>query len=300
MTDNIFDIISNIVPEENIKTKELLKKHTTFRIGGYASFFVSPENETETAALIKSLNENDIKYYVLGNGSNVLVSDEGFDGVIIYIGEKLSKITIKENIIVAEAGALLSRVAREAYKSSLTGMEFAAGIPGSIGGAVVMNAGAYGGEMKDIIVSAKVCDKNGNIIVLSKEELDLSYRHSIIDEKKYVVLSCSMLLEKGNADAIKAQMDELGRKRREKQPLEYPSAGSTFKRPEGYFAGKLIEDAGLKGYTVGGARVSEKHSGFVINEGEATAEDVKKLISEVSDEVYRQFKVRLEPEVKIL
>lgn len=300
MSDNILDIISNIVPKENIKTKEELKKHTTFRIGGYADFFVSPGSEEEAALLIKTLNENSIKYYVLGNGSNVLAPDDGYKGVIIYIGEKLSKIEINNNEIDVEAGALLSKTAKEAYKSSLTGMEFAAGIPGSVGGAVVMNAGAYGGEIKDIIVSARVCDNKGNILSLTKEELDLSYRHSVIEEKAYTVLSCKFLLTKGKQEEIKEQMDELSRKRREKQPLEYPSAGSTFKRPEGYFAGKLIEDAGLKGYTVGGAQVSAKHSGFVINTGNATADDVKQLIKNVSEEVYRQFGVCIEPEVKIL
>lgn len=300
MSDNILDIISNIVPKENIKTKEELKKHTTFRIGGYADFFVSPGSEEEVALLIKTLNENNIKYYVLGNGSNVLAPDDGYKGVIIYIGEKLSKIEINNNEIDVEAGALLSKTAKEAYKSSLTGMEFAAGIPGSVGGAVVMNAGAYGGEIKDIIVSARVCDNKGNILLLTKEELDLSYRHSVIEEKAYTVLSCKFLLIKGKQEEIKEQMDELSRKRREKQPLEYPSAGSTFKRPEGYFAGKLIEDAGLKGYTVGGAQVSAKHSGFVINTGNATADDVKQLIKNVSEEVYKQFGVCIEPEVKIL
>lgn len=297
---NIPDIISNIIPKENIKTNEELKKHTTFRIGGYADFFVSPSSAGQAALLIKTLNDNNIKYYVLGNGSNVLVSDDGFDGVIIYIGEKLSKIEINENEIDVEAGAMLSKTAMEACKNSLTGMEFAAGIPGSVGGAVVMNAGAYGGEIKDIIVSAVVCDKQGNIFTLTKDELDLSYRHSIIEEKNYTVLSCKLLLEKGNQEKIKEQMDELSKKRREKQPLEYPSAGSTFKRPEGYFAGKLIEDAGFKGYTVGGAQVSEKHCGFVINTGNATANDVKQLIDHVSEEVYKQFGVIIEPEVKIL
>lgn len=220
--------------------------------------------------------------------------------MIIYIGEKLSKIEINNNEIDVEAGALLSKTAKEAYKSSLTGMEFAAGIPGSVGGAVVMNAGAYGGEIKDIIISARVCDNKGNILSLTKEELDLSYRHSVIEEKAYTVLSCKFLLTKGKQEEIKEQMDELSRRRREKQPLEYPSAGSTFKRPEGYFAGKLIEDAGLKGYTVGGAQVSAKHSGFVINTGNATADDVKQLIKNVSEEVYKQFGVCIEPEVKIL
>lgn len=300
MPEDILNIISSIVPKENIKTKELLKKHTTFRIGGYADFFVSPENNGQLSKLVKALNDNNIKYYILGNGSNILAPDEGYEGVIIYIGENMSDIEVSGTKIVAGAGALLSRTAKEALKCSLAGMEFAAGIPGSIGGAVVMNAGAYGGEMRDIIVSATVCDRNGNIFILTKDELELSYRHSIIEEKEYIVLECEINLKKGKAEDIKAVMDDFSSRRREKQPLEYPSAGSTFKRPTGYFAGKLIEDAGLKGYTVGGAKVSEKHSGFVINTGNATAEDVRSLIKYVSEEVYRQFGVVIEPEVKIL
>lgn len=300
MPEDILNIISSIVPKENIKTKELLKKHTTFRIGGYADFFVSPENNGQLSKLVKALNDNNIKYYILGNGSNILAPDEGYEGVIIYIGENMSDIEVSGTKIVAGAGALLSRTAKEALKCSLAGMEFAAGIPGSIGGAVVMNAGAYGGEMRDIIVSATVCDRNGNISILTNEELELSYRHSIIEEKEYIVLECEINLKKGKAEDIKAVMDDFSSRRREKQPLEYPSAGSTFKRPTGYFAGKLIEDAGLKGYTVGGAKVSEKHSGFVINTGNATAEDVRSLIKYVSEEVYRQFGVVIEPEVKIL
>ncbi|MDE6210019.1 MAG: UDP-N-acetylmuramate dehydrogenase [Lachnospiraceae bacterium] len=300
MPEDILNIISSIVPKENIKTKELLKKHTTFRIGGYADFFVSPENNGQLSKLVKALNDNNIKYYILGNGSNILAPDEGYEGVIIYIGENMSDIEVSGTKIVAGAGALLSRTAKEALKCSLAGMEFAAGIPGSIGGAVVMNAGAYGGEMRDIIVSATVCDRNGNIFILTNEELELSYRHSIIEEKEYIVLECEINLKKGKAEDIKAVMDDFSSRRREKQPLEYPSAGSTFKRPTGYFAGKLIEDAGLKGYTVGGAKVSEKHSGFVINTGNATAEDVRSLIKYVSEEVYRQFGVVIEPEVKIL
>lgn len=300
MPENILNIISSILPKENIKTKELLKKHTTFRIGGYADFFVSPQNNGQIAKLIKLFNENNIKYYILGNGSNILAPDEGYNGVIVYIGEKMSDIKVDGDQITAGAGALLSKVAKEALKYGLSGMEFAAGIPGSIGGAVVMNAGAYGGEMKDIIVSATVCDKNGNIFSLTRDELDLSYRHSIIEEKSYIVLDCILKLKEGKAFEIKSIMDDFSSRRREKQPLEYPSAGSTFKRPAGYFAGKLIEDAGLKGYSVGGAKISEKHSGFVINTKDATAEDVKKLIDYVSKEVYKQFGVTIEPEVKIL
>ena len=246
MADNIFDIISNIISKENIRIGEPLKKHTTFRIGGNADYFVAPADKEQLAELISRLTSNDIKYYILGNGSNVLAPDEGYSGVIIYIGENLSKIEVRdEKYIFAEAGAMLSKTAKTALEHSLTGMEFAAGIPGSIGGAVTMNAGAYGGEIKDIILEATLCDKAGNIFKLTGDELMLSYRHSIIQERDFVVLDCLFKLEKGEEDKIRKLMSELSMKRREKQPLEYPSAGSTFKRPEGYFAGKLIDDAGL-------------------------------------------------------
>ena len=301
MVDNIIDIIANVVSRENIIVNEPLKKHTTFKIGGDADFFVSPASGDEVALLIKTLKEQGINYYVLGNGSNVLTPDEGYSGVIIYVGENLSDIEIiNDTIIKVQAGAMLSKTAHVALDNSLTGMEFAAGIPGSVGGAIVMNAGAYGGEIKDILVSATVCDTEGNIITIPMNELKLAYRYSIIEEKQYTVLSAVFKLQKGNKEDIKFTMSELAKKRREKQPLELPSAGSTFKRPEGYFAGKLIEDSGLRGYTVGGAQVSEKHCGFVVNKGDATSYDVKKLMQDVSDEVYKQFGVRIEPEIKIL
>lgn len=301
MVDNIIDIIANVVSRENIIVNEPLKKHTTFKIGGDADFFVSPASGDEVALLIKTLKEQGINYYVLGNGSNVLAPDEGYSGVIIYVGENLSDIEIiNDTIIKVQAGAMLSKTAHVALDNSLTGMEFAAGIPGSVGGAIVMNAGAYGGEIKDILVSATVCDTEGNIITIPMNELKLAYRYSIIEEKQYTVLSAVFKLQKGNKEDIKFTMSELAKKRREKQPLELPSAGSTFKRPEGYFAGKLIEDSGLRGYTVGGAQVSEKHCGFVVNKGDATSYDVKKLMQDVSDEVYKQFGVRIEPEIKIL
>lgn len=299
--DNIYSIISKIVKEENILRDELLSKHTTFKIGGCADFFVKPASENEVAMLIKELSANDIDFYIMGNGSNILASDEGYRGVIVYIGENLSDIELlDESTIKAGAGAMLAKVARVALDNSLAGMEFASGIPGSVGGAVVMNAGAYGGEIKDIIVKAKVCDKSGKIFEIENDELDLSYRHSIISEEGYVVLGAIFTLKRGNKEEILELMNDLNSKRREKQPLEYPSAGSTFKRPEGYFAGKLIMDAGLRGYKVGGAMVSEKHCGFVVNAGDATANDVKKLMDDVSEKVFEQFGVELEPEVKFL
>ena len=301
MEDRIFNLISNAVSQENIRVNEPLSKHTTFKIGGNAAYFVSPTSDIEMANLIKLLNEESVKYYVLGNGSNVLAPDEGYPGVIIYVGEKFADISlIDENVIYAKAGAMLGKVARFAMDNSLTGMEFAAGIPGSIGGAIYMNAGAYGGEMKDIVVEATVCDKDGKIFKLSKDELDLSYRHSSIEDNEYVVLDVTLKLEDGDFKEIKAKVEELAGKRLEKQPLEYPSAGSTFKRPEGYFAGKLIEDAGLRGYAIGDACVSEKHCGFVVNKGNASAAQIMELIEYVSNEVYKTAGVRIEPEVKFL
>ena len=236
----------------------------------------------------------------MGNGSNLLVSDEGFRGMIIQIGKNFQEISVKDTVIEVQAGALLSRTARAAWNAGLTGFEFAAGIPGSVGGAVAMNAGAYGGEVKDVLLDAEVLTQEGEFLTLTGEELDLSYRHSCIFEKSYVVLSARFSFEKGESDKIKARMDELAKARREKQPLEFPSAGSTFKRPEGYFAGKLIQDAGLKGFTVGGAQVSQKHSGFVINRGDATAADVMELCRQIRERVKTQFDVELEMEVKTL
>ena len=237
----------------------------------------------------------------MGNGSNLLVTDEGYDGVIVKLGSKLSNIVVSGNKLTVEAGAMLTRVSRLACDRGLTGMERLSGIPGTIGGAVVMNAGAYGAEIKDVIVSAKVLDvETGDILILSREELNLSYRHSIIMEKKYIVLEAQFLLAEGDKDEIINIVNECTAQRKSKQPLEYGSAGSTFKRPEGHFAGKLIQDAGLAGYTVGGAQVSEKHCGFVINRDNATATDVLSVINHVQERVLEQFGVKLELEVYIL
>ena len=264
--------LKNVISRGTVLTEEPMSRHSSFQIGGPADVFVQPATGDEVRQAICLAKEEQVPFFVVGNGSNLLVSDDGFRGMIVQIGRNLSEITVEGDVIYAQAGALLSRVARTALEHELAGMEFAAGIPGSLGGAVSMNAGAYGGEMKDILIDVEVLTPEGEIKILPVEELDLSYRHSCIFDRNYIVLSAHLHLEPGDKTMIKGRMDELAQARRTKQPLEYPSAGSTFKRPEGYFAGALIQDAGLKGYTVGGAQVSEKHSGFVINRGGATAE----------------------------
>lgn len=279
---------------------EPLNRHTSFSIGGPADVFVSPGTKEEIREAVRIAAEERVPFFVVGNGSNLLVSDEGFRGMILHIGKNYQEISVDNDVVCVQAGALLSRTARVALEHELTGMEFAAGIPGSLGGAVAMNAGAYGGEIKDILLDASVLTPEGEFLTLTGEELELSYRHSCIFEKNYIVLSARFQLKKGDRTAILARMNELARARREKQPLEFPSAGSTFKRPEGYFAGKLIQDAGLKGYTVGGAQVSEKHSGFVINRGGATAEEVAFLIEQVQKKVKAQFGVTMQPEVRFV
>ena len=292
--------LKNVITKGTVLTEEPMSRHTSFQIGGPAEIFVQPATGDEVRQAICLAKEEQIPFFVVGNGSNLLVSDDGFRGMIVQIGRNLQEISVEDNVIYAQAGALLSRVARTALEHGLTGMEFAAGIPGSLGGAVAMNAGAYGGEMKDILKDVEVLTPDGEIKILSLEELDLSYRHSCIFEKDYIVLSVHLQLEQGDKTVIRNRMDELARARREKQPLEYPSAGSTFKRPAGYFAGALIQDAGLKGYTVGGAQVSEKHSGFVVNRGGATAEEVLFLIKQVQKKVKSRFGVTMEPEVRMV
>ena len=280
--------------------QELMSRHTSFRIGGPADYFVEPASVDELAGVLSLARQEKVPFFIVGNGSNLLVSDEGFRGMIVHTGGSLRSISVEGDVIYAQAGALLGAVAGAALEAGLTGMEFAAGIPGTLGGAGCMNAGAYGGEMKDILLDAEVLTQDGERLVIPVEELDLSYRHSIIFEKNYIVLAAHIRLSRGDKTQIRNRMNELAGARKEKQPLEYPSAGSTFKRPEGYFAGKLIQDAGLKGYTVGGAQVSEKHSGFVINRGGATAEEVRFLIRQVRSKVKQQFGVELEPEVRML
>ncbi len=293
---SVRDILKSVLTENLIFENEPMSKHTTFRAGGNAAFYVTPESEEQIIALVKALKGT--KHMFMGNGSNLLFTDKGYDGVVVEFGSKYSQITVEGNNIIAESGALLSKVANVALEHGLGGMEFAAGIPGSIGGAVAMNAGAYGGEMKDIVVKSICVDEDGNVFEVADHEF--SYRHSIFSDKKHLVLKTELHLEQKNKEEIKAQMVELAKRRKDKQPLEYPSAGSTFKRPEGYFAGKLVEDAGLKGCRVGGAMVSEKHAGFVINYDNATATDILNLMEHIKSEVYMRFGVELEPEVKIV
>ncbi len=297
---DFYNQLINCIDKERVLVDEPMKQHTTFRVGGNADYFVMPQNAKEVKNIVALCKKADMPYYILGNGSNLLVGDKGYRGVIIQIYREMNHIRIDGDKVIAQAGALLSRVGTATLEAELTGFEFAAGIPGTVGGAVVMNAGAYGGEMKDIIASATVLTQDGDIITINKEDLELGYRTSVIAKKGYVVLEAEYQLQKGDKEAIRARMDELKCQRVTKQPLEYPSAGSTFKRPEGYFAGKLIQDAGLRGFQVGGAQVSEKHCGFVINKDQATAADIRELMRQVSDKVMQEFGVKLEPEVKTL
>ncbi len=290
----------DILGESMVLLDEPMKKHTSFRVGGNADIMIQPSTVEELKSAMKYIKENNIPYYVMGNGSNLIVGDKGFRGVIIKIFSRMCHVEVDGEFMDIKAGALMTVIAAKALENSLTGFEFASGIPGTFGGAVCMNAGAYGGEMKDILVSVNVLTKDGEVKTLSKDELELSYRHSIIPEKEYIVISGRIKLEKGVYDDIKEEMSSLSAKRREKQPLNYPSAGSTFKRPEGYFAGKLISDAGLKGYNCNGAEVSEKHGGFVINKGNATAKDIVEVIKHCQETVYKEFGVNLETEVKMI
>ena len=316
MNQTFVKSVTEQLPQLSLMQDEPMKKHTTFRIGGPADYYAEPD-VSQISKLIEIAKACDMPVAVIGNGSNLLVGDKGIRGLVIGIGKGLSAIEVTEavaqqstaqdftaqgngHVITAGAGAILAAVAAKAAEASLSGLEFASGIPGSVGGAVVMNAGAYGGEIKDVLIDATVLTAEDELKTVTRDELDLSYRHSIVPEKDYIVLSARFMLTPKPQDEIKAYMAELRAKRVEKQPLEYPSAGSTFKRPEGYFAGKLIMDAGLRGYSVGDAQVSGKHCGFVVNKGEATAADVLTLIKDVQETVLKQFGVKLEPEVKMI
>ncbi|MBM7684397.1 MAG: UDP-N-acetylmuramate dehydrogenase [Epulopiscium sp.] len=292
--------MSEYIPRDLIKINEPMKDHTSFKAGGCADFFIVPENSTQLIELVQFLKESQVPYYIMGNGSNLLVRDKGFRGVIIQIYRNMSDVKIDGEEVWAEAGILLSSLSNKIMNSHLTGFEFASGIPGTLGGAIYMNAGAYGGEMKQVLVSADVVDEDGKIITLTNEELKLGYRSSILQQKKYIVLSAKLKLQEGDIDEIKARINYLTEQRKAKQPLELPSAGSTFKRPEGYYAGKLIMDAGLRGYSIGDAQVSEKHCGFVVNKGNASAGDIIKLIHHIQNTVKEKFGVFMEPEVRII
>ena len=283
-----------------ILVAEPMKNHTTFRIGGPADALALPKTPEEVAEVVRFCLEHAQPYYVLGNGSNLLVSDEGYRGLVLQLYRNFNDIQVNGETITVQSGAMLAAVARTAYQTGLTGLEFASGIPGTIGGAVVMNAGAYGGEMKNVLKEVTVLTKEGEVLVIPAKALELGYRTSVIPKNGWIVLGAVLQLKKGDQEQILARMEELKEQRITKQPLDLPSAGSTFKRPEGYFAGKLIMDAGLRGFTVGGAQVSEKHCGFVVNRGNATAADVWELICEVKRRVKEMTGVELEPEVKLL
>lgn len=296
----LYEELCHILEEEDIKRDEPLAKHTTFRVGGPADYFVTPEDEEQVRELVSLLKSRDVPFCVIGNGSNLLAGDKGYRGVIIQIYKKMSGIRVEGGILYAQAGALLSKLAAEALSHGLTGLEFASGIPGTLGGAVVMNAGAYGGEMKQILVNVLSLTPQGELHVTPADWMEMGYRSSIFAKNGDIILNAELKLNPGRPEEIRAYMEELKEKRILKQPLEYPSAGSTFKRPEGYFAGKLIQDAGLRGVQIGGAQVSEKHCGFVINRGNATAADITALMELIMERVESRFGVKLEPEVKYI
>lgn len=281
---------------ENVVFDEEMKNHTTFKIGGRADAFIKAKSVDEIQKVLEFCKNNGVDCFIMGNGSNLLVGDNGIRGVVMQID--MAGCEVDGESVYAEAGILMSGLAKKILAAELTGFEFASGIPGTLGGGIFMNAGAYGGELKDIIEEVTYIDEENKIKTAKQPELDFSYRHSMFSDRNCVILSCVMRFEKGNAEEIKAKMADFTRRRNEKQPVNMPSAGSTFKRPEGYFAGKLIQDAGLMGYSIGGAQVSEKHAGFVVNKGGATAKDVLDLIEHIQKTVKEKFDVALEPEIK--
>ncbi len=296
----VVEALQQFVPDENILLQEPMAGHTTFRIGGPADCFVQLESGEQLKKVQKYLHLVGVPFFILGNGSNLLVKDEGYGGVILQIGKKMSRISVQGCRIVAQAGAALSQAAHAALEHGLTGLEFASGIPGTVGGGVVMNAGAYGGEMSQVVTEVTVVNSEGETLKLDNSTMEFGYRTSIIKHSSFTVTEVAFCLERGDKESIKTRMEELAARRKEKQPLEYPSAGSTFKRPEGRFAGQLIMEAGFRGFQIGGARVSDKHCGFIINTGEATAEDVRQIIAEIQRQVKDRFHVALETEVVFL
>lgn len=291
--------LRDICGNANVLYNEPMKKHTSFRTGGEAKVVVRPQSKEKLVEIIKYLKDTSLEYAVVGNGSNLLVSDDGFDGVVV-LTECIDHIYCEGDRIIAGCGVSLAKIAGVALNNSLKGFEFASGIPGFAGGGVVMNAGAYGGELKDVLEKVEYCDESGNVFCIDGKDAQLSYRHSMFSDKKLYVLETTFKLEKGNKDEINALMNNLASRRLEKQPLNYPSAGSAFKRPEGYFAAKLIEDSGLKGYSIGDACVSEKHCGFIVNKGNAKAIDVYKLIKYCQKTVFEKQGVMIYPEIKFL
>lgn len=296
----MYDYIKSIIPRERLLFDEPMSRHTTFKVGGEADCMLLIEKEEELIKLIPFFQKIEQDYFVLGNGSNLLVGDKGYRGIVLKLGDGMKQITVEGNHIRVQAGALLSQTAAAARDAGLTGMEFAAGIPGSVGGAVVMNAGAYEGEMKQIVESVKVMDLTGEILILDNDTMEFGYRTSIMKDRPFVVLETVLQLQPGEKEEIQKKMDELAELRRSKQPLNFPSAGSTFKRPEGHFAGQLIMEANMRGFRIGGAQVSEKHCGFIVNTGKATAEDIKEVIEEVQIRVKERFHIMLEPEIIFL
>lgn len=289
-------VAENFDPE-NVLLLEPMAAHTTFKVGGPADFYLKINSKQQLVKTVPYLNALGLPYFVLGNGSNLLVSDNGYQGVILEIGAEFGGITVEGSRVLVQAGASLAKLAKTAMEHGLSGLEFAAGIPGTVGGAVMMNAGAYGGEMAQVVTTVTVLAEDGSELVLNRDSMEFSYRSSVLKNKSFIVLEAELMLQPGDMQQIRARMEEYAKSRREKQPLQYPSAGSTFKRPEGYYAGKLIMDAGLRGYRIGGAQVSEKHCGFIINIGNAQASDIYELIEEVKEKVYDKFGVHLEMEV---
>lgn len=296
----VVDYFTKAIGEENVFVDEPMKLHTSFKLGGPADILVTPHSKEQLVQILDYCNKNSVDFLVIGNGTNLLVRDKGIRGVVIKLFNTFNNITVEADTICVEAGALLSRLANAAYDNSLTGLEFAHGIPGTVGGAVTMNAGAYGGEMKDVVFMTEFIDENGKLITLRNEEHEFSYRDSYIQRHHGIVIRSWMKLKKGNKEEIKAKMDDLMQRRKDKQPLEMPSAGSVFKRPEGHFAGKLIEDCGLRGYSLGGAQVSPKHCGFIVNTGTATTKDVLDLIKEIQARVKEKFDIDMHTEIRII
>lgn len=296
----MYDFIKTVIPQERILFQEPMSRYTTFRVGGEAACMLKIQKETELTKLIPYFRMIGQEYFVLGNGSNLLVGDKGYQGIVLKLDQGMDTMEADGNRIRVQAGAMLSQTAAYARDHALAGMEFAAGIPGSVGGAIVMNAGAYGGEMKQIVESVRVMNEEGEILELDNDTMEFGYRTSVMRNRPFVVLETVLALKEGDPEEIRVKMEELAQSRRSKQPLEYASAGSTFKRPEGYFAGKLIMDAGMRGFRIGGAQVSDKHCGFIVNTGKATAADIREVIEEVQEKVMVRFHVRLEPEVVFL